>query len=97
MTNEDVWRELGEIRTEIRHLTDATKALDDHNNKCMDDIHARLNSHMKEEDARLQKIEHQLSIARFVLMTVKVVLSTFFLLLTLRFGDIIGLWKTLVK
>ena len=84
MNGEQVARELGELNVSFNHLNDK-----------IDSIDSLLTEHMDAEEARLKKIEEQLSFGRFILFAIKAVGMTLVLLLTLKLGDISALWKGL--
>ena len=86
MDGEQLARELGEIRTEGRHMMDAIQ-----------DLHQKLDDHITNEEDRLKAIEHQLSFGRFLLFTAKALGMTVILLLTLKVGDVGAVWKALLK
>ena len=97
MNGEDLARELGEIRTELRHLATDISNLSSDNQDALKALNVRLDTHVEREENRLKHIENQLSMARFLWMFLKVLVTTIALLLTFKFGDISGLWKALIK
>ena len=80
----DIERELGRLAGEVTGIGDRLDRIDD-----------RLNTHMKEEEATLRKIHQQLSLSRFLWLTVKAVALTIAFAFAFKFGDISNLWKQL--
>jgi len=58
-------------------------------------IENKLDEHVSSEEKRLQHIEQQLSLSRFLLLTGKAIILTVVFILTLKIGDISSLWKYL--
>jgi len=59
----------------------------------LDAISDRLDAHVEKAEGRLRKIEEQLSVGRFLLFMIKAGVLTVVAVLTLKFGDIVGLWR----
>jgi len=79
-----VERELGRLAGEVTGISDRLERIDD-----------RLNAHMREEEKVLIKIHQQLSLSRFLWLTVKAVVLTLAFIFAFKFGDISNLWKQL--
>ena len=77
-------RELGRLAGEVTGISDRLERIDD-----------RLNAHMREEEKVLIKIHQQLSLSRFLWLTVKAVVLTLAFIFAFKFGDISNLWKQL--
>lgn len=58
-------------------------------------ISVKLEDHIDDEDKKLSRIEQQLSLSRFLWLTVKAVALTIAFALAFKFGDIATLWKGL--
>ena len=70
--------------------------------KAIEDLASMVKSHMDKEegdrsklDARLSKIEEDISLARWIVKVIKVLFWTGVFLLTFKFGDIKTLWTNL--
>ena len=76
---------------EIGRLAGAVESINGH----IERVEGKLDKHIEDENGRLAKITEQLSLGRFVWLTLKAVVLTFAFLLAFKFGDISGLWKAL--
>jgi signal transduction protein with GAF and PtsI domain len=76
---------------EIGRLAGAVEAVAER----LDRMDVKLDKHVEDEEARLLHIEHQLSLARFLFLSVKAIVLTVIFLLAFKFGDIKSLWKAL--
>ena len=80
----DIQRELGRLAGETKEINERVGRID-----------AKLDKHIEDENEQLSKIERQLSLGRFLWMTVKATGLTIAFALAFKFGDIAGLWKEL--
>ena len=80
----DVERELGRLAGAVEAITENVSRID-----------GKLDRHMEEEDKKLSHIVQQLSLSRFLWLTVKAVGLTIAFALAFKFGDIANLWKAL--
>ena len=58
-------------------------------------VETKLDKHIEEENGKLTHISQQLSMARFVWLTLKACVLTVAFVLAFKFGDVAGLWKAL--
>lgn len=87
MTNEhdvDFAQQLGALNAQMNTTSERIVALD-----------GKIDLHIKDEETRLKHIEEQLSLGRFMWLTVKAVVLTLVFILAWKFGDIKGLWAEL--
>lgn len=89
----DEWYRDSTSERDIGRLQGAVEAI----SKDLNRLHDTLAEHIADEDGKLEHIEQQLSLGRFILLTVKTVGLTVIAVLTFKFGDITALWKTLFK
>lgn len=86
--NEDIdftiAQQLGELRATVKNTADSLAAID-----------KKLDRHVEDEEARLLKIEHQLSLTRFLWLVLKAFVLTLAFVAAFKFGDIKGLWTHL--
>jgi len=80
----DIERELGRLSGKVTAIGDR-----------MDRFDIKLDQHIADEEKTLRNIEQQLSLSRFLWMTVKAIVLTIAFLFAFKFGDIASLWKTL--
>ena len=76
---------------EIGRLAGAIEAAADR----LERMESTLDKHIERDDKRLAKIAEQLSLIRFVWLTVKALVLSIIFVLAFKFGDISGLWKAL--
>ena len=84
MPEDDSGREIGRLGGVVESIVDQIER-----------VETKLDKHIEEEDTRLQHIAEQLSLARFVWLTLKAVVLTIAFLFAFKFGDISTLWKAL--
>ena len=77
-------RELGRLAGEMSDIKERVSRIDD-----------KLDKHINDENDKLTHITHQLSLARFLWLTVKAVTLTIAFIFAFKFGDIAGLWREL--
>lgn len=58
-------------------------------------VEEKIDVHVEREERRLQKIEQQLSLGRFLLLFAKAIVLTIVFVLAFKFGDISNLWKAI--
>ena len=75
---------------EIGRLAGAMEAVEAR----LERIESVLDKHIEHDDLALTRISEQLSLARFLWLTVKALILTIVFVLAFKFGDIAGLWKT---
>ena len=80
----DTERELGRLAGASTEIKDRVNHID-----------AKLDKHIEDENEQLLKIEQQLSLGRFLLLTAKATALTIVFVLAFKFGDISALWKAL--
>jgi hypothetical protein len=80
----DTERELGRLAGEVTAI-----------GQRMDRFDSKLDQHITDEEKTLKRIQEQLSLSRFLWLTVKAVVITIAFLLAFKFGDIANLWKAL--
>lgn len=79
------------MEREIGRLAGAYVALAER----VDRIDTKLDDHIKDENKQFLKIHQQLSLSRFLWLTVKAVVLSIAFIFAFKFGDIAGLWKEL--
>lgn len=87
----DVERELGRLAQAAENITDRVNRLSDRASRIED----KLDEHINDENQKLDTIKQQLSLTRFLWLTVKAVILTIAFLVAFKFGDISGLWREL--
>ncbi len=61
----------------------------------LDRVQTTLNDHIRDEESRLQSIENQLSLAKFLFLLLKATILTVVFVLAFKFGDVKELWRAL--
>lgn len=89
MDGEHVASELGRLGENTRNMGARISDM----GELLDEIDRKLDAHVKAEEERLRKIEHQLSFAGALFFFTKALVLTVAAVLAFKFGDITALWK----